>query len=104
MTLTLSSGYPRILTTRTKLFMLLNLADYALTAIMIKQGLGFEGNPLLNWMPFGGVGVVKIVVVYLVARHLGDRITLMILLNVGMGMVVAWNMFWLLYLALGGKG
>ncbi len=61
MELTLLSGHPQILTTRTKLFMLLNLADYALTAVLIKQGLGLEGNPLLNWMPFWGIGIVKIV-------------------------------------------
>jgi len=86
------------ITTRTYLFMLLNLVDYALTAILIKQGLGLEGNPLLSWMPFGGIGIVKIVVVYLVARYLRSRITVMILLNIGMGMVVLWNMAWLILL------
>jgi len=86
------------ITARTKLFMLLNLADYALTAILIKQGLGLEGNPLLNWMPFWGIGIVKIVVVYLVVRYLRDRITVMVLLNIGMGMVVVWNMAWFILL------
>ena len=86
------------ITTRTKLFMLLNLADYALTAILIKQGLGLEGNPLLNWMPFWGIGIVKIVVVYLVVRYLRDRITVMVLLNIGMGMVVVWNLGWFILL------
>ncbi len=98
MTLTLLSGYPQSITTRTKLFLLLNLADYALTAGLIKQGLGFEGNPLLNLMPFWGIGVVKIGVVYLVARYLRDRITVMVLLNIGMGMVVLWNLAWLIFL------
>lgn len=98
MTLTLLSGYPRIITTRTKLFMLLNLADYALTAILIKQGLGLEGNPLLTWMPFWGIGLVKIAVVYLVARYLRNRITVMVLLNIGMGMVVVWNLGWFILL------
>ncbi len=98
MTLTLLSGHPQILTTRTKLFMLLNLADYALTAVLIKQGLGLEGNPLLNWMPFWGIGIVKIAGVYLVARYLRDRVTVMVLLNIGMGMVVLWNLAWLILL------
>ena len=92
------SGLIRLTTTRIKLFLLLNLADYALTAVLIKQGLGLEGNPLLNWMPFWGIGLVKIAVVYLVVRYLGDRIALMVLLNIGMGMVVVWNMVWLILL------
>ena len=92
------SGLIRFTITRIKLFLLLNLADYALTAILIKQGLGFEGNPLLNWMPFWGIGIVKIVVVYLVIRYLRDRITVMVLLNIGMGMVVVWNMAWFILL------
>ena len=86
------------ITTRTYLFMLLNLADYALTAVLIKQGLGLEGNPLLAWMPFWGIGIVKVGVVYLVARHLRNRITMMVLLNIGMGMVVVWNMAWFILL------
>ena len=92
------SGQAQIITTRTKLFLLLNLADYALTAVLIKQGLGIEGNPLLSWMPFWGIGIVKIGVVYLVARYLRNRITVMVLLNIGMGMVVLWNMVWLILL------
>ncbi len=92
------NGQAQILITRIKIFMLLNLADYALTAVLIKQGLGLEGNPLLNWMPFWGIGIVKIGVVYLVARHLRDRVTVMVLLNIGMGMVVLWNMAWLILL------
>ena len=98
MTLTLLSGQAKSITTRTKLFMLLNLADFALTGVLIKQGLGLEGNPLLSWMPFLGIGVVKIGVVYLVARYLRDRVTIMVLLNIGMGMVVVWNFGWLILL------
>lgn len=86
------------ITARTKLFLLLNLVDYALTAVLIKQGLGLEGNPLLSWMPFWGIGIVKIGVVYLVARYLRDRVTVMVLLNIGMGMVVVWNLAWLIFL------
>ena len=98
MTLTLLSGQEQSITTRTKLFLLLNLVDYALTAVLIKQGLGLEGNPLLTWMPFWGIGIVKIVVVYLVARYLRDRVTVMVLLNLGMGVVVVWNLGWLILL------
>lgn len=98
MTLTLLSGHPQPITTRTSLFLALNLADYALTAVLIKQGIGLEGNPLLNWMPFWGIGIVKIVVIILVARYLGSRVTVMVLLNLGMGMVVVWNMGWLILL------
>jgi len=94
----MASGQTRGITARTYLFMVLNLVDYALTAILIKQGLGLEGNPLLTWMPFWGIGLVKIVVVYLVARYLRDRVTVMVLLNIGMGMVVAWNMAWFILL------
>lgn len=105
MTLTLLSGQPRILTTRTKLFLLLNLVDYALTAVLIKQGLGLEGNPLLSWLPFWGIGIVKIAVVYLAARYLRNKEAAMILLNVGMGMVVIWNLIvWgFVIFVLGGK-
>jgi len=78
--------------------MFLNLADYGLTAILIKQGLGLEGNPLLTWMPFWGIGIIKIVVVYLVVRYLRNKITVMVLLNIGMSLVVAWNMAWLILL------
>ena len=92
------SGQHQSITTRTKIFLVLNLVDYALTAVLIKQGLGLEGNPLLTWMPFWGIGILKIVVVYLVARYLRNRITVMVLLNLGMGMVVVWNMGWLILL------
>jgi len=98
MALTLLSGQAKSITTRTELFLLLNLADYALSALLIKQGLGFEGNPLLSWMPFWGIGIVKIGVVYLVARYLRDKVTVMVLLNIGMGMVAVWNMAWLIIL------
>ncbi len=104
MRLTKSSGQAHFIITKINLFLVLNLVDYALTAFMIKQGLGLEGNPLLNWMPFWGVGVVKIAVVILVARYLRNKEATMLLLNVGMGMVVAWNMFLLVYLTLGGNG
>ena len=80
------------ITTRTKLFLLLNLVDFALTAILIKQGIGLEGNPLLAWMPLWEIGMVKIGVVYLVAHYLRNRITVMVLLNLGIGIVVVWNM------------
>lgn len=99
-----SSGQTRNIITRTELFLLLNLMDFALTGVMIKQGLGLEANPLLNWLPFWGIGIVKVGVVVLVARYLRNKEATMVLLNVGMGMVVAWNIFWLLYLTLGGKG
>ena len=78
--------------------MLLNLVDYALTAVLIRQGLGLEGNPLLTWMPFWGIGILKIGVVYLVARYLRNRVTMMVLLNLGMGIVVVWNLGWLILL------
>lgn len=93
-----SSGLTRSIITKTELFLLLNLVDYALTGVMIRQGLGSEGNPLLAWLPFWGVGLVKIGVVYLVARHFSHRMTMMVLLNIGMGMVVVWNMAWLILL------
>ena len=99
-----SSGLTQSIIIRTELFLLLNLMDFALTGVMIKYGLGVEGNPLLAWMPFWGIGVVKIGVAVIVARYLRNKEATMILLNVGMGMVVAWNVFWLLYLTLGGKG
>lgn len=93
-----SSGLIQSTITRIELFIILNILDYALTGVMIRQGLGSEGNPLLAWLPFWGIGLVKIGVVYLVARHLRNRITVMALLNIGMGMVVVWNMAWLILL------
>lgn len=104
MALTLLSGQTKNIITRTELFLVFNVVDFALTGVFIKQGLGVEGNPLLNWMPFWGIGVVKITVAIIVARYLRNKVTTMILLNVGMGMVVVWNSFWLLYLTVGGKG
>ena len=92
------NGQTKNITTRTNLFLLLNLVDFALTAILIKQGIGIEGNPMLSWMPFWGIGAVKIIVVYLVARYLRNRVTLMILLNLGMSLVVVWNLGWLILL------
>jgi len=86
------------ITTRINIFLALNLVDYALTAVLIKRGLGFEGNPLLNWMPFWEIGIVKIVMMYLVARYLRNRITLMTILNLGMGVVIIWNLGWLILL------
>ena len=95
---TIVSGQTWGITARTYLFMVLNLVDYALTAMLLKQGIGLEGNPLLSWMPFWGIGIVKIGVVYLVARYLSNRATVMVLLDIGMGMVVLWNLAWLILL------
>ena len=92
------NGQIHNITTRTSIFLLLNLIDFALTAVLLKQGIGVEGNPLLSWMPFWGIGIVKIIIVCLVAKCLSNRVELMVLLNLGMGIVVMWNLGWLILL------
>jgi len=89
------SGQTRIINTRTSLFLALNLIDFVVTVVAIRSNLGFEGNPLLRLFPLQSVGLIKIVVALSVIRFLGDRIGVMRFLNIGMGLVVIWNITWL---------
>jgi len=63
---------------------------------MINLGFGFEGNPLLKIFPLYIIGFIKLAVSILVVLFLRDRISMMRLLNIGMGLVVTWNITWLL--------
>ena len=97
MTLTMKlmqlSGLTRSITTRTSLFVALNLIDLGLTVVMVNAGVGIEANPLLAG-PIWRLITVKLVVVSLVVCLLSGRVGVMRLLNVGLTVVVGWNMFW----------
>ncbi len=96
MRLTQWNGQTHIITIRTSLFLALNLFDFVLTAILIQLGLGVEGNPLLAPLPLWAMGITKLGLAIIVIRLFGRRIGIMRLMNVGIGLVVAWNLYWLL--------
>jgi len=89
--LTVLNGLTQNITTRTSFFMFLNLVDYILTAILITNGFGLEGNPVLAELDLWQVGVIKILGSLLVIHFFGSRVGMMRLLVVGMGVVVMWN-------------
>lgn len=97
------NGWAQSITTRTKLFALLNLVDYALTVTMVRMGIGYEGNILYSGSLLTA-GLCKLGIGCIVIRYLGGKQSIVCWVNVGLSAVVAWNMFWLLYLGLGGKG
>jgi len=90
------TGQTPIINIRTSLFLLLNIADFVLTVILIEGGLGTEGNPICANLPYWGMGLVKLVGVLLVTLYLRNRIGIMRLLNIGIGGVVLWNLLVLL--------
>jgi len=98
MRLTRLSGQTLATTTRTSivLFVWLNLLDFIVTAIFIQLGLGIEGNLLLANQSFLVMWLAKLSLVAIVILAVGDRASIMRLLNIGMGLVVSWNVCWLI--------
>ena len=93
------SGQTLVRTSRTImviLFLVLNLLDFTLTVLIIQLGLGIEGNPFLAKLPLWAMGPTKLGLAIIVIRLVGDRVSIMRLLNVGLGLVVTWNLFWLI--------
>ncbi len=86
------NGQAPFITTRTSTFLLLNLADFILTAIAIELGLGYEGNPALFSLSLWGIGTVKLLIILSVLQYFRDKIGIMRLLNIGVGIVVLWNL------------
>lgn len=87
------SGQTPVITTRISTFIVLNLVDFILTAIIIESGLGFEGNPAFFSLSLLGIGSVKLMIGLAVIKFFGDKAGLMRLLNAGIGAVVIWNLF-----------
>ena len=87
------SGLTQRTATRISLFLVLNLADYVLTVAMVSSGMGTEGNPLLDG-PLLRVWLVKMLVSVLVALWLADRVVVVRAINAGLGVAIAWNLFW----------
>jgi len=92
------SGQTLTTTTRTDvaLFLWLNLLDFIVTATFIQLGLGIEGNLLLANQAFLVMWLAKLSLVAIVILVVGDRASIMRLLNIGMGLVVSWNVCWLI--------
>jgi len=98
MKLTPWNGLTRSITTRISIFALLNLADVILTLTITSAGLGQEGNPFLYGILGWQLVSVKALGIILVALLLARRSEVMLALNIGMGLVVAWNTYWYLVL------
>jgi len=92
------SGQTLTTTTRTSvvLFAGLNLLDFIVTATFIQLGLGMEGNLLLANQAFLVMWLAKLSLVAIVILAVGDRASIMRMLNIGMGLVVSWNVCWLI--------
>lgn len=94
MKLILLSGLTLNTSIRTKyvaLFLILNAIDMILTAILITQGAGVEGNPLLGKLPLWSMALVKMCLAILATIVLGNQRRVMLLLTIGMSLVVLWN-------------
>jgi len=98
MRLTKLSGQTFATTTRTSvvLFVGLNLLDFIVTATFIQLGLGIEGNWIMANQSFLGMWLAKLSLVAIVILAVGDRASIMRLLNIGMGLVASWNVCWLI--------
>lgn len=85
--------------TSVKLWIVLNLADLALTIVAVKMGLT-EINPLFALMTtqIAALVIVKILLTVAAIGFLAliKRLYLLKWLNIGMAIVVAWNLLWLL--------
>ena len=92
------NGHALSITTRTStvLFLALNLLDFIVTAIFIQLGLGVEGNLLLANQSFLMMWLIKFGLVTVAILAFGNRTSVMRLLNIGMGLVVSWNLCWLI--------
>ena len=87
----LSSGLTRHIPTRISLFVLLNVVDYIFTPIALEAGIEYEGNPFLG-QSLWCIGVTKLLVSVLVLRYLSRQVPIMNMLNIGLSLVVTWNL------------
>lgn len=85
------NGLIRSTTTRIKAFVTLNVLDYALTVLVVQTGIGSEAN-ILYGESLITAGVCKVGLGYIVIRHLAARSGIMAGVNIGLLLVVAWNM------------
>ncbi len=83
--------------TRISLFILLNAIDVMLTTLLIQTGLGREVNPLLASSPYR-LAAIKGLLVFLILHCYGRQREMMHALNIGMTLVISWNLFWLVVL------
>ena len=74
------------------LWLALNLADLALTLVIVQRGVGYEGNPLLQLLPIPGMIAFKMGMALLVIAVVGTKFNIMYWINVGMALVVMWNL------------
>lgn len=85
--------------TSVKLWIALNLADLTLTIVAVKMGLT-EINPLFALMTtnIAALVIVKILLTMAAVGFLAliKKLYLLRWLNIGMAIVVAWNLLWLL--------
>ena len=92
-----SSGCDQNTITRISLFVLLNVIDVVSTILLTQSGLGREVNLLLSGSPYQLV-VIKGLLMFLVLRYWGRQYRIMNALNIGMMLVISWNLFWLVVL------
>ena len=78
-----------------RLFILFNIVDFTLTLLALSFGIGSEGNPLLT-NSIVRIALIKLVVVLLVLRYLSQRRAIIKGLNIGLAIVCAWNVTWLI--------
>ena len=93
----LLSGPTRDIITRTRLFIALNVADFVITVVMVNSGMGTEGNPLLSGSLFR-MGFIKLAVTATVVLWMSSRTFVIRSLNICLGMVVLWNVVWMVLL------
>ena len=92
-----SSGLTHSIPIRTSLFIGLNLIDFVSTVILTNLRLGFEGNPLLgneSW----SIALVKVAAMIIFLYFFRNRKGIMWPINIGLGLVVLWNLTWLVIL------
>ncbi|KKL07133.1 hypothetical protein LCGC14_2589110, partial [marine sediment metagenome] len=73
-------------------FVALNVVDALLTIHAIDSNSGYEGNPVLAWMGPWEFTAAKVVLPVTLALLLVRRKGVMIALNIGIALVVIWNL------------
>ena len=81
------------------LWLFLNVADWGVTMAVMEKGVGYEGNPIIAWLNPDMFLIYKLLipVAVLFGLYKWDKMRLLKPLNVVMGIVVIWGVFWWLY-------
>ena len=79
------------------IWLLLNVADWAVTMAFMGKGVAYEGNPIIAWLNPDMFLIYKLLlpVAVLFGLYKWDKMRLLKPLNIIMGIIVLWGVIWL---------